>query len=171
MKNRRHRHRLALGFLLPGLLVLSSSGCGTSRGEVGARSAGRVDSGMYKGCTDGRSLKEVERTYGLVIPEGVENLRFCDQEDWSGSDGEMQFDTSRTGLDKFLAESGHANLQFEKISSSGLESDWQKIPQGISIDGGVYVNRIRGCDNSIRVAVQKMRHEKVRVYVDMDCAS
>ena len=173
MKGRGHRRRLVLGLLLPGLLVLSSSGCGTGRGEVDAQSAGQADSRMYKGCTDGRSLNEIQRTYGLVIPEGVENLRFCDQEGWSGSDGEVQFDTSRAGLGEFLAKSGHANLQLWEISSSGLESDsdWQKIPQGISIDDGTYVNRIRGCDNAIMVNVQKLRSGKVRVYVDMVCAS
>src|SRR3954467_13939176 len=127
MSSQRYIRRLATGVLVPGLLTLCSSGCGTGLGESVARSEGQADPRMYRGCTDGRSLKEIQRAYHLVIPADVEKFRFCDQEDWSGAAGEMRFDTSRRGLERFLAESSGSRIQLNEIVSSGLGGKWQSV--------------------------------------------
>ncbi|MFF2852534.1 hypothetical protein ACFVT5_40495 [Streptomyces sp. NPDC058001] len=137
---------------------------------MGTEPARQNDPRMYEGCTGGRSLKEIRRVYGLSIPAEAENLRYCEQESWSGSAGELQFDTSRNGLKAFLDGAG-PDLILEKVEGSLLERDWQKIPRGVQVESGTYVNRIGGCDNAITVDVQELRTDEVRIYLDVVCAS
>ncbi|MFJ6573648.1 hypothetical protein ACIQNU_40245 [Streptomyces sp. NPDC091292] len=137
---------------------------------MGIEPARQVDPRMYEGCTDGRSLKEVRRVYGLTIPAAAENLRYCEQEDWSGSGGELQFDTSRKGLEEFLDGVG-TDLSLQKMEGSSLEREWQKIPRGVQFENGVYLNRIGGCDNEITVDIQELRTDEVRIYLKMSCIS
>ncbi|MFD6422925.1 hypothetical protein [Streptomyces sp. NPDC060198] len=126
---------------------------------------------VYEGCEDGRSLRVVEKVYGLAVPDAVTNLRFCEQDDWSGSHGEMQFDTSRNGLSDFLAASGHADLEFSEVTAVTEGLTWQKIPQGTKVESGLYVNTVDGCDNAVHVDVQALRTDAVRVYLRLVCAS
>ncbi|MGV9559218.1 hypothetical protein [Streptomyces sp. NPDC003401] len=126
---------------------------------------------MYDGCTGGRSLEEIQRVYGFTVPAAAENLRHCEQESWSGSEGELQFDTSRDGLQKFLAGSGQADLRLVKGEAGGTGRDWQKIPPGVQVESGTYVNRIGGCDNAVMLDVQELRAGEVRVYLTVIYAS
>ncbi|MFM9626743.1 MULTISPECIES: hypothetical protein [Streptomyces] len=139
--------------------------------EASVGPAGQGDSRMYDGCTDGRSLKEIQRVYGLAIPAAAGNLRYCERESWSGSEGELQFDISRLGLEVFLAESGQTNLKLVEGESVAPERDWQEIPAGVQVESGTYVNRIGGCDNAIMLDVQELSADEVRVYLAVICAS
>ncbi|MFJ1641529.1 hypothetical protein [Streptomyces sp. NPDC088256] len=131
----------------------------------------KCDSRLYKGCTDGQGLEEIRRTYGLAIPADAANLRYCGQEQWSGSIGELRFDTDRKGLDAFFRGSSPVELKFFKADSSEVEQDWQKAPQGAQIERARYANRVGGCDNSVTVLAQQLRTDEGRVYLSMVCAS
>ncbi|MFE3149223.1 hypothetical protein ACFXJ6_21625 [Streptomyces sp. NPDC059218] len=171
MKKRHSRRRVALGLVVPGLLALSCGGCGAAHVEGSGAAPGKGDSRLYKGCADGQGIEEIRRTYGLAIPADAANLRYCGQEQWSGSIGELQFDTNREGLDAFLRGSSPVELKFFRADSSEVEQDWQKVPQGAQIERASYTNRVDGCDNDVTVLIQQLRTDEVRVYLSMVCAS
>ncbi|MFD7134338.1 hypothetical protein [Streptomyces sp. NPDC059894] len=139
--------------------------------ESSVRAGVQDGSRMYDECADGRSLEKIQQVYGLAIPAAAENLRYCEQENWSGSEGELQFDTSRKLLHAFLSESGQDNLQLVKGEPANTEREWQEIPTGVQMESGTYVNRIGGCDNAIMLDVQPLTAERVRVYLSVICAS
>ncbi|MFE5209810.1 hypothetical protein [Streptomyces sp. NPDC056600] len=153
------------------LASLACFGCGPGAGGPGGEAAGRSGPRTYDGCSDGRSLEEIERAYGLGIPEHADNLRFCEQEEWSGSDAEVQFDTSRDGLRTFLVDSGQPDLALFDGTYEGEGREWQALPEGEPMEGGSYSNRIGDCDNSVTVRVQTLQDDEVRVYLSMACAS
>ncbi|MGW2839411.1 hypothetical protein ACWCWD_16615 [Streptomyces sp. NPDC001493] len=164
--------RVWLGFVLPGLLALSCWGCGTTaRAETDKNPVARADSRMYAGCTHGRSLEKVEKVYGLAIPDAVANLRFCEQEDWSGSAGEIQFDASRKEWGEFLADSGQPGIELVKITPSSEGRKWQKVPKGVKVGYGSYDNVVDGCENSVYIYVQELHTDALRVFLKLVCAS
>ncbi|MGW0860573.1 hypothetical protein [Streptomyces sp. NPDC002690] len=163
--------RILLGFVLPGLLAISCWGCDTTRAEGSANSEGRADSRMYEGCEGGRSLENAEKVYDLAIPDTVVNLHFCEQEDWSGSAGEIQFDASREEWGGFLADSGRPGLELMKITPSSDARKWQKIPKGVKVGYGSYDNVVDGCENSVYIYVQELHTDALRVFLKLVCAS
>lgn len=168
MKDRSGRRRMLYGLVLPGLVALSCWGC---ESFGGAEDAGPGDSRMYEGCDDGRSLVTVEKVYGIVIPDTVADLRFCEQEDWSGSAGEVQFDASRKEWGEFLAGSRRPDLEMVKIKPSVEGRKWQRIPKGVEMEYGTYDNTTAGCDNSVYIHVQALRADLLRVYLKLVCAA
>ncbi|MFD6289082.1 hypothetical protein [Streptomyces sp. NPDC060205] len=171
MKIRLNGRELGYGVFLPALVALTCWGCGAADAAPSTDAGGQGDPRMYNGCADGRSLEQMQRIYGLAIPAAAKVLRYCDQESWSGSEGELQFDTSKKGLHAFLTESGQENLNLVKGEPADTDREWQELPTGVSMESGTYVNRIDDCDNAVMLDIQDMRAEKVRVYIRVVCAS
>lgn len=126
---------------------------------------------MYDGCIDGRGLEEIQRVYGLVLPAEIKELRFCDQESWSGSAGEMRFETSKAGLKQFIKKSSRSTVPLVEVDSLEQKRQWEQVPEGLPVESGIYVNRVGGCDNSIDISVVDLERDAVRVYLKLVCAS
>ncbi|MFF4828061.1 hypothetical protein ACFY20_34755 [Streptomyces sp. NPDC001312] len=157
--------------LLLGLLAMSGVGYSLFEAATVTGAQAADDSGMFGGCARGKSLKDTLSTYRLVLPERAKNVKFCDQKDWSGSAGEMQFEIGRADLAPFLKSSSGSEVELVPIESSGDKGQWQTIPKGTTVDSGRYNITSATCDGTVYVDVQTVRANTIRVYLKMVCAS
>ncbi|MFV5996546.1 hypothetical protein ACNPQM_30130 [Streptomyces sp. NPDC056231] len=159
------------GILLLGLLAMSGIVYSMFEAVTVTVPQAADDSRMFTRCARGKSLKDTLNTYRLVLPERAEDVKFCDQDDWSGSAGEMQFEIDRADLVPFLESSSGGEVELVPIESSGDKGLWQTIPKGVTVDSGRYNITTATCDSTVYVDVQTVRDNVVRVYLEMVCMS